>query len=288
MNDYTRGLCGFCAILLYVTSAHAAVTGYTSETEYINALSALGHSSIQESFEDDAVWGSVRSTISSGFFAAPSITNLGVTWTANNSSGGVTTGHGPARTGDWGFYAYPHGDFANGIGDGFIGTSGTLLYGIGGWFDGFYGAEIDLILDNDTQNIVDFDGLNRLAGPSLFLGVIDTEGFTRFEIVETEFTPPDEAKYIFADDFTFGVPTPIPSTQGDLDEDGDVDSTDLNLLLSGFDSPPSLLEEVNLKLLLTNFGRTDMGGKVVPEPSAVILWCMGICGLLGTRYRRKK
>jgi len=44
--------------------------------------------------------------------------------------------------------------------------------------------------------------------------------------------------------------TPVPTTDGDINEDGNVDSTDLNLLLSDFNIPPSELDQVNLETLL--------------------------------------
>lgn len=80
----------------------------------------------------------------------------------------------------------------------------------------------------------------------------------------------------------------VPSTEGDLDGDGDVDDADLNLMLSSFDSPPSLLDEISLDVLLTNFGRTDMAAaNPVPEPQAALLLTIGMIGI-AMRFRRKE
>ena len=113
MKNVLFGLCAFSALCNPVPIAEAAVTAYTDETEFLNALTTLGYTPLHEGFEDDSVWGSVRSPQT-----AASIANLGVTWTANNVNSEVTTGQGPALGGSWGFFTLPHGDFGNGIGDG--------------------------------------------------------------------------------------------------------------------------------------------------------------------------
>jgi hypothetical protein len=188
------------SLLVAAGTAAAAVTVYTSESAYLAALAGLGHDAVVESFEDDAAWGHVRSTIGGGFHTAPSVTNLGVVWTPNNPNSGVTTGHGPARTGEWGFYEYPHGDFANGVNDGWVMSAVTVLYGMGGWFEtNTFGAQISLTLDG-VQVVQDFP----LDYAHQFLGVIETDGFVDCEVREIE-AGGDEALYIFADDFTFGV-----------------------------------------------------------------------------------
>ena len=52
------------AMLLWVAGTAAAqVTKYTDEAAYLAALATLGYSTFQEGFENDAVWGSVRSSI---------------------------------------------------------------------------------------------------------------------------------------------------------------------------------------------------------------------------------
>ncbi len=178
--------------------AHGALTVYTSETEFLNDLSLLGYEIVQEGFEDDAAWGSVRTTTVP--HTAASITNLGVTWTANNPNGGVTTGNGPAHTGEWGFFCLPHGDYPNGIRDGFIGTTAQSIFGVGGWLvTNTPGAKIVIILDG--VRIADF-GDRLLGNQHDFYGVIDTDGFLSFEVNETEGTFEDQ-KFIFADDFSF-------------------------------------------------------------------------------------
>ena len=138
-----------------------------------------------------------------------------MTWKSNNAISQITTGGGPARTGDWGFFALPHGDFDNAdpaddIPDGFIGTSTNTLFGIGGWITtNTPPAEISLYVDSV---LVDFDVENGtvLGTVHKFFGVINTDGFHDFLWQETEGTR-DDQKYIFADDFTLAK-VPEPST----------------------------------------------------------------------------
>jgi hypothetical protein len=204
------------AVLLATTGpARAVVTEYTNETDYLNALSAVGSGSFQETFDDDGSWGSLRFPAT-----APSVLSLGILWTANNDNSGVSTSSGPARSG-WAIFSSPHGDFLDGIGcdvpevcgDGLVGTSADVLLGVGGWISGFAGADIVFILDGDNLNPITFDGAPPFTGSSehLFFGVIDTNGFTNFEIREIEGTLGDQ-QFIWADDFTIAVPEPSRAT----------------------------------------------------------------------------
>ncbi len=200
-----------CSVLLFsltaVDAAYSEIFIYNDEGSYLSKLDSLGYQAVHEGFEDDLAWGAVRSTISGGFQALPSVSNLGITWTSNFGGGGVTTGNGPARTGDWGFYAYPHGDQINGIVDGFVGTSESPIYGVGGWIEtNTTPAGISLFLDSVS---VDFNGNDNLNNAHAFFGAINTDGFTRFDYLETESEPGDQ-KLIFADDFTFGFAQSIP------------------------------------------------------------------------------
>ena len=223
-------------LIIPTTYSNAALVAYTDEAAFLSDLAALG-SVVHEGFEGSA-WDGVRSSIS-GFITAPSVSSLGVTWTSNNPTGGVTTGSGPALTGDWGFYAYPHGSYAAtntdcsdpisipGVcGDGFLGSADSgVFYGVGGWIETntpfaklgmFIGAYNQDNYDqpNDTfSNEVDFgetcDGNdencsdNAIIGTQhKFFGVIDSDGFSQFEYREMEGTNGDQ-KLIFADDFYF-------------------------------------------------------------------------------------
>jgi len=121
---------------------------------------------------------------------------------ANNANRGITTGPGPALTGNWGFFELPHGDFANLITDGWLGAGDQPMVAIGGWIEGTSGGRIHLILDGNTASPIDFGGANALSGGHSFFGAIDEAGFSTFEWKETEGTPGDQ-KYIFADDFYF-------------------------------------------------------------------------------------
>ena len=209
-------------LLCMAVESRAEVTIYINEAAYLSDLSALNLVAIHEGFEEDTAWGSVRTTVVDGQITAPSITNLGITWTANNDTSEVTTGSGPALTGDWGFFVLPHGDFATGTncdvpgvcGDGFEGTSAQPIFGVGGWIEtNTPPAELGLFIDGVQ---VDFGGdgaggdANVLGTAHKFFGAIDTEGFTQFEFREMEGTIGDQ-KFIFADDFTLAV-VPEPNS----------------------------------------------------------------------------
>ena len=201
--------------LLAYPSAQAELTTYNDETAFQVELLRLGYTTVFEGFEDDAAWGAVRTTIVGGQMTAASVTSQGVTWTHNFSASPgnqITTGSGAARTGAYGFFALPHGNFSSpdactlpGVcGDGFRGSSpsGTLLFAVGGWVSGSHGSKLGVFLDSGTTS-VGFD--NTAVGSSnQFFGVINTDGFNEFEFRELEGTKEDQ-KFLWVDDFTFGL-----------------------------------------------------------------------------------
>ena len=210
------------AMLIWIAgAAQAQVTTYTNESAYLAALAGLGFSTPEEGFENDAVWGSVRSSFSVTN-SAPSINSMGIIWTSNHpATNEITTGSGAARTGDWGIYDPNHGHATGTVGqcdvdnppancffhDGFTGTreaGADTLYGAGGWVTGTFGGNIIMILDGNESNPIDFGDLGGITAAHKFFGVIDTGGFTQFEFRETEGKVGDQ-KFIFADDFTFGT-----------------------------------------------------------------------------------
>ncbi|MCB9899278.1 MAG: Ig-like domain-containing protein [Planctomycetes bacterium] len=180
---------------------------FTNQATYLAAVSALGLVPELEGFEDDGAWGAARSPAT-----ATSVTSQGITWTANNPTSQITTGHGAALFGSWGFYQIPHGNQATGSGcstpgactDGWRGSSPQTLVAIGGWVRVNAGiGAMSLILDGDTANPIDFGGISisSATGPK-FLGYVDPDGFHSFEWRETEGVAEDQV-YCFADDFTF-------------------------------------------------------------------------------------
>jgi len=233
---------GTAALMLLLFAAPGDGTAerlaYLDEGEYLADLAVLGLVPVAEGFENNAAWGDVRTTVVGGPMTAPSVTRLGVTWTANNPDGEVTTGSGPALHGQWGFFTLPHGSYLTGTdclvpgncGDGWVGTGIGRLHGISGWIGGTYGAKVELVLDEDYANPVDFGEVCDASGENctnptqlgvadVFLGVIDTDGFTRFEFSELEGTSED-AKFLFADDFTIGFASSACNDGEDNDGDG--------------------------------------------------------------------
>ena len=120
----------------------AVPVAYTDQAAFLSALTGMGLTYFHEGFEVDAVWGLTRSPNT-----ATSIVNLGINWTSNNLSSGLTTSSGAAHTGNWGVYSSPHGSYTNPdpgancfnpgeCGDGLRGEAVSgMIYGIGGWFD---------------------------------------------------------------------------------------------------------------------------------------------------------
>jgi len=197
--------------------ACAQVSSYTSESDYLAAVTRMGYTTFQEGFEDDAAWGPARSPKTTA-----SIATQGMVWTSNHPTAvrrpaHITTGDGAARTGRWGIYSLPHGDpdVVNPFGfmrDGFAGSraeGASRLYGVGGWFTGFPGSKISVVLEADETRLVE---LGRLTGAGhQFYGVIDTRGFSRFEVRELEGKLEDQ-KFIFADDLTFAADSAASAT----------------------------------------------------------------------------
>lgn len=183
-------------------------TIYTDEAAYLSGLAALGHLTLAEGFEDDAAWGSARTPNT-----LPSVTSQGVNWTSNNETSEVTTGSGPVRTGAYGFFCLPHGNYATGTDcnipgnctDGWIGTGDGTLYGVGGWIEGTFGGAVEFFLDGV---VVDFGDGAGITSAHKFFGVIHPDGFRTFEVHEMEGKAEDQ-KLIFSDDFTFGIPAAI-------------------------------------------------------------------------------
>jgi hypothetical protein len=177
------------------------------ESSYLAKLGELGFSNFQEGFESDVVWGSAR-----GPDSVPSVVSQEIEWRPNNSISQVTTGPGPARTGQWGFWEMPHGDPTGGpfdpLRDGFKGswTGAGNLVGVGGWLtSNTGGARVAFALDGAlTPGFID----PSVRSLRRFFGVIDTTGFIEFEIFETEGVVQDQ-EFIFGDDFSFGsLPSP--------------------------------------------------------------------------------
>jgi hypothetical protein len=189
-------------------------TGFTDEAAFLAAVAALGMDVTVESYDDDAVWGGVRSTIAGGSFSAPSVTSLGIRWTSNNPWSAVTTSHGAAQTGDWGFYSLPHGSYTTGVnchlpgncGDGWRATSSPKLYAAGGWIRGSFGSKVQMTIDGDQ--LVDFGADSFTDSAGRFFGVVDPDGFQSFEILELEGVMED-AKFLWVDDYAMATPPGI-------------------------------------------------------------------------------
>ena len=76
-----------CLVMLVgSTGARGQAVAYTDEGAFLAALASMGSPVLQEGFEDEAVWGGVRTTISGGAFTAPSVSNQGVTWVSSSAS----------------------------------------------------------------------------------------------------------------------------------------------------------------------------------------------------------
>lgn len=201
-------------------SARAQVMTFTDEAAFLAALAAQSIPTVHEGFEDNAIWGGVRSSIVGGAHTAPSIHGQGVTWIPSTPNSEITTGTGPALGGLYGFYQFPHGDPVNGINDGFGGIGDVPMVAIGGWIEtNTPPAKVELSLDGVA---VHFGGPTFLSTQHAFFGAIDLSGFSQFEFLETEAMPGDW-KLMFSDDFTYA----FGGTIIDCNQNGLTDSLDI-------------------------------------------------------------
>jgi hypothetical protein len=225
---YLLALCAFLLTFGPSASPRAEPVAYTNEAAFISAVEAQGYVWVLEGFEDDEVWGNVRTTISGGSYTAPAITNFRVRFSSNTNSSGITCSHGAALNGQWGAYSSPHGSFATGVGcdvpgncgDGLLIAGGQPLYCFSVWVTGTYGGKLDVILNGDRMNPVRFPEVcdpfgencidyGLLSSGYKFFGVIDPAGFTQFELREMEGTAEDQ-KFIWCDEFRIAFSNPPP------------------------------------------------------------------------------
>ena len=206
MHSKCRAILILAAFLIPSFRLLAAPVAYIDESIFLADLAALSYVVAHEGFEDDSVWGDYRSGVPGGFNTVGEVTNLGMTWTSNFLAGEITTGTGPARSGLYGFYAIPHGSYATTdpgadclipgeCGDGWRGrVSEGLIYAIGGWIEtNTPFAKIGLFIGEYPDNGMDFGetcdppesencfGNAKIGTAPKFFGVIDTQGFDRFE-----------------------------------------------------------------------------------------------------------
>lgn len=247
------------ALIIAASSAAGAPTTFLGRAAFLAHAQANGWSTEHEGFESDAVWGAVRSSATMGFHTAPSVTNLGCEWRSPNPNGGVTTSEGAARSGQWGFFAYPH--FVLGISDGWVLRFDPPVKAVGGYVrTNTPPAELGVFV-NGSPTALDF-GENQtvLDGVYRFFGVADPDGISMIEFRDVE-AGGDDYHNLFTDDFDFAR---APSCPGDLNGDGAVNFGDLNILLGNFNQSGAGLpgdldgdEDVDfadLNLLLADFG----------------------------------
>lgn len=196
------------------------------EEAWLAKATQYGLVGFTESFEDDLVWGSVRTP-----FSAMEVASQGVIWTSNHTYdpafNPISTTPGPPRTGLWAGFDPEHG-YATGTQtecdvdvppehclyhDGITGTRELGLsqfYGVGGYVTGIYGAKVGISLDGtaptELVSVNDFQ----------FIGVISLApaGFSRFSFIEQD-GKIGQALFIWLDDLTMMTPgtTPVQETQ---------------------------------------------------------------------------
>ena len=193
-----------------------------NETAFLAKAAEWGLVGFQEGFEDPAAWGPARSPV-----AVPIANSQGIQWMTNHSGAptfnGITTGPGPARSGQWGVFDPRHG-YATGTEfdcdvddpdtsclyyDGFTGIrepAQGVLNGVGGYITGSHGGRVAILLDGGLPV-----GGGRVTAGYQFFGVIDTRpaGFTQFEFREVD-GKVGQALFIFGDDFTLLSSEPSP------------------------------------------------------------------------------
>ena len=237
-DDTASGESATATVTLSACSSGPIIFSCWHETPFRAKLAKLklGYNLFLEGFEGTA-WDIARSPDT-----ASEITSKNIIWTTNHPPGNeITTGPGPARTGQWGAFDPKHGlatetsvttcdvdnpPVACRPYDGFSG-SGTALHGVGGYFSGFAGANVAIILDGTKQG-----GGKLFDASRRFFGVIDTTaaGFTKFEFRELAGKVGQEL-LIFGDDFIIATTDSVaPNNPPELGLIGDQQVNENTLL----------------------------------------------------------
>ncbi len=202
------------AVILSACSRGPGLITCWKETEFTNRALELGLDGFREGFEDDAMWGGVRSP-----FSAPTVISQGIQWTTNHSgtpaNNNISTTSGPPHSGLYAGFDPSHG-YATGTPgecdidnppahclyhDGLSGTNApgsAPMHGVGAWIDGTNGARVQISLDGGPLL-----GDVRTTFGHEFIGVIDPSpsGFNSFNILEAD-GKIGQPLYIFVDDVT--------------------------------------------------------------------------------------
>lgn len=241
-----------CSLLLTAAAAHSEPTVYTNRVMFLTELANLGHTALQESFEDDAVWADSRNSIVEPG-STPAVSSQGILWTSNYPGNELATGTvgGSAPDGSYAIYSLPHGNttdsglycdndpeplpiecFQN---DGLkiAAADGGTLYAFGGRIDTANAGKVTFLLDgvdingNTTDNIDNWQREGDPADNWQFVGVIDPDGFSTAELRELRGKDYQQV-LLFADVFTIGV---AATSAADTDNDGTPDDTDNCILV---------------------------------------------------------
>jgi hypothetical protein len=205
--------CG-AAAALWSSEAWAAPVLYHDEASLLAAVGPGG--ALREGFEDDTVWGALRTPLFGEPHAAAVVAHGTLLFRSNHPSATppslITTSQGAAYEGQWALHAWPHGNpEAAGeqtpLRDGLELQSAVALRAAGGWFMGTHGGSLLLVVDGNESSALE---AGPLDSSHRFYGVVVPERFYRIEFRETEGTVGDP-KFLFVDYLALAAADDVPA-----------------------------------------------------------------------------
>jgi hypothetical protein len=194
-----------------------------AEQAFLDHLATAGYATIFEGFTDSA-WDTARSTATGGTQVASSVTNLGTTWhsspgdfiTTSDANDGVSPWHLYSKGGSplESLHAVPATIFGESVGP---------RYALGVWVSGGPPGKgkLQIILDDaialNFEAVTGFENGNpqepikeslRLTSAKQFFGLIAPQGFTKFQLLETEGVLEDQVLMWAADVTLTTAPEP--------------------------------------------------------------------------------
>lgn len=194
-----------------------------AQAAFLNAVASAGYSTFFEGFTSSP-WNAARSSITEGESVAASIQSQGITW-CSSAGDFITTSAANSGVTPWHLYSVggtPE-EALHAVPATLIGESVRPLYGIGVWVGGGppLKGKLNVILDDARvaafQQNIGYDSnvppepikeTIRLDSTKQFFGVLDPQGFTKFQLLETEGVLSDQV-LMWTADVTFAyVPEP--------------------------------------------------------------------------------